>query len=227
MQTPDLVFRGRRPVGDHALVLAVADVAPDETGEVPGAVRTAVEEGADAVRLAVRGDNLDAGHEADLLATVVGQVRRFSPQLFVAVATTSAEAARAACRAGADLLDDPATTPGSELIEVAAEFGTGYIAADPGLADQAVQRGVPREGVLVDPGPDLVRIESLIAAGRAVVTSFPAHDPGPGGLALAAVATRQGAAMVRARQVLPVRHVAEMAASVAGLRPPAKAVRWQ
>jgi dihydropteroate synthase len=54
-----------------------------------------------------------------------------------------------------------------------------------------------------------------------------AGDGTPAGLARTAVAASAGVAIIRTKHVRQVRHVAEMAASIAGTRPPAKAVRWE
>jgi dihydropteroate synthase len=127
------------------------------------------------------------------------------PDLFLAVDTADA----AGCEAGADLI-----LARSDLTDVAARFGAGYagspVPAAPGFVlDAGVLRAAPS---LPRDVPVLVSV---------------AGDGTPAGLALAALAASAGAAIIRTRHVRATRHVAEMAASIAGTRPPAKAVRWE
>jgi dihydropteroate synthase len=197
MKTPDLVFRGRRLSRDRALVLAAVDVLP-EPDTARDVVLGAVEDGADLVGFAGTG-----------VEPLVAWARSKFPDLFLAVDTADAEVAAACCEAGADLI-----LARSDLTDVAARFGAGYagssVPAAPGFVLDA--------GVLRAP-PSLPRdVPVLVSV---------AGDGTPAGLALAALAASAGAAIIRTRHVRATRHVAEMAASIAGTRPPAKAVRWE
>ncbi|WP_410568079.1 dihydropteroate synthase [Amycolatopsis sp. cmx-4-61] len=164
------------------------------------AARSAVAEGADLVSF--------AGSDAESL---VESARAAFPGLFVGVATADASVAAACCEAGADLI-----LARADLAEVAARYGVGYAApaipAEAGLPDSAVVLDI---GEFRTPLPD-----------SPVLASVPG-DGTPGGLALAALAASAGVAILRTEHVRQVRHVAEMAASIAGTRPPAKAVRWE
>ncbi|SFW68884.1 dihydropteroate synthase [Amycolatopsis australiensis] len=197
MKTPDLVFRGRRLSSDRALVLAAVQVLP-EPDAAREAVVSAVEDGADLVSF--RGTGVEP---------LVTWARSKFPDLVVAVETAEPSVAAACCEAGADLI-----IARSDLTEVAARFGAGYagpsVPSAPGFVlDVGVLRAAP---ALPEDVPVLVE---------------PAGDGTPAGLALAALAASAGAAIIRTRHVRATRHVAEMAASIAGTRPPAKAVRWE
>jgi dihydropteroate synthase len=197
MKTPDLVFRGRRLSRDRALVLAAVDVLP-EPDTARDVVLGAVEDGADLVGFAGTG-----------VEPLVAWARSKFPDLFLAVDTADAEVAAACCAASADLI-----LARSDLTGVAARFGAGYagssVPAAPGFVlDAGVLRAAPS---LPRDVPVLVSV---------------AGDGTPAGLALAALAASAGAAIIRTRHVRATRHVAEMAASIAGTRPPAKAVRWE
>lgn len=197
MKTPDLVFRGRRLSGDRALVLAAVQVLP-EPDAAREAVLNAVEDGADLVSFAGTG-----------VESLVAWARSKFPELFLAVDTADASVAAAGCAAGADLI-----VARAELTEVAARFGAGYAAPSvpsaPGFVfDAGVVRAAPS---FPDGVPVLVEV---------------AGDGTPAGLALAALAASAGAAIIRTAHVRPTRHAVEMAASIAGTRPPSKAVRWE
>lgn len=197
MKTPDLVFRGRRSSADRALVLAAIQVLP-EPHTAREAVLRAVEEGADLVGFAGTG-----------VEPLVAWARSKFPDLVLAVDTADAPVAAACCAAGADLI-----LARSDLTEVAARFGAGY--AGPSVVD------LP--GFVLDVG--VVRTAPTLPADVPVLLEV-AGDGTPGGLALAALAASAGAAIIRTGHVRATRHVAEMAASIAGTRPPAKAVRWE
>jgi dihydropteroate synthase len=197
MKTPDLVFRGRRLSRDRALVLAAVDVLP-EPDTARDVVLGAVEDGADLVGFAGTG-----------VESLVAWARSKFPDLFLAVDTADAEVAAACCAAGADLI-----LARRDLTDVAARFGAGYA----GSSVPAAPGFVLDTGVLRAP-PSLPRdVPVLVSV---------AGDGTPAGPALAALAASAGAAIIRTRHVRATRHVAEMAASTAGTRPPAKAVRWE
>ncbi|OXM67685.1 dihydropteroate synthase [Amycolatopsis vastitatis] len=212
MKTPDLVFRGRRLSSDRALVLAAVEVLPDTSAARTAATaataaqvaaRNAVADGADLVSFAGTG-----------VEPLVAWARETFPSLFVAVDTADPSDAAACCEAGADLV-----VARADLSGVAARFGTGYAASSvPGAA------GLPAEGVVLDAG--VVRT-AVPPPGDFPVLAEVAGDGTPGGLALAALAASAGVAIIRTAHVRRVRQVAEMAASIAGTRPPAKAVRWE
>jgi dihydropteroate synthase len=204
MKTPDLVFRGRRVSGDRALVLAAVQVLP-ELDSAREAALGAVAAGADLVSF--------AGTGAEPL---VGWAREKFPDLVLAVDTADAAVAEACCDAGADLI-----LAQTDLVEVAARFEAGYAGAS---VSDAVARGVPPEGAVLDVG--VLRAAPSLPADVPVLLGV-AGDGTPGGFALAALAASAGAAIVRTAHVRETRHVVEMAASIVGTRPPAKALRWE
>jgi dihydropteroate synthase len=201
MKTPDLVFRGRRLSSDRALVLAAVEVLP-ESSAARDAVRAAVADGADLVSFAGTGTE-----------SLVGWARETFPDLFIGAETADPSVAAACCEAGADLI-----VARADLTGVAARFGAGYAASS--LSDAA---GLPEGGVVRDVGV----LRAVAPLGDFPVLAEVAGDGTPGGLARAALAASAGVAIIRTRHVRQVRHVAEMAASIAGTRPPAKAVRWE
>ena len=203
MKTPDLVFRGRRLSSDHALVLA--KVSPLLTARET--IREAAGDGADLV--VIDGDNPES---------LVEWARETFPGLVVGVATERAEVARAACSAGAELIESR-----GRFFEIAVEFGVGYLGPD---VDDAVAAGVPREGVVLDGGVVGPAGSLPVVNGWPVAVGV-AGDGTPGGLAVAALAASAGVTIIRTAHVRHTRHAVEMTASIAGTRPPAKAVRWE
>ncbi|MGW3958323.1 dihydropteroate synthase [Amycolatopsis sp. NPDC005003] len=149
---------------------------------------------------------------ADLVSvpgSLVEAARETFPDLVVGVDTTDPSVAAVCCEAGADLILTRA-----DLAEVAARYGAGYVAPEvPSVTGLSVVR-------------DIGEFRSMPAGDVPVLASV-AGDGTPGGLALAALAASAGVAIIRTKHVRGVRHAAEMAASIAGTRPPAKAVRWE
>jgi dihydropteroate synthase len=117
------------------------------------------------------------------------------------------------------------------------------IAQTTAAARRMVALGVPREGVLIDPTHDfgkntwhslelVHRTGELVATGWPVLMALsnkdfvgetldlPVDQRLEGTLAATAIACWLGAAVVRAHHVPPTRRVVEMAASIAGSRPP-------
>ncbi|HET9254258.1 MAG TPA: dihydropteroate synthase [Pseudonocardiaceae bacterium] len=115
-------------------------------------------------------------------------------------------------------------------------------------AAKLVRLGVPREGILIDPTHDfgkntwhglelLRRCDELVATGWPVLMALSnkdfigetlgveLDDRVTGTLAATAIAAWAGVRVFRAHQVRQTRHVLEMVASIAGTRPPARAVR--
>jgi dihydropteroate synthase len=115
-------------------------------------------------------------------------------------------------------------------------------------AGNLVRLGVPREGILIDPTHDfgkntwhglelLRRCDELVATGWPVLMALSnkdfigetlgvgLDDRVDGTLAATAIAAWAKVRVFRAHQVRQTRHVLEMVASIAGTRPPARAVR--
>jgi dihydropteroate synthase len=170
----------------------------------------------------------------------------------LAVAGNPAEAA-AAVRAGAALVELPAAGPAAIAafrashpgVLVCAECDQADVVRDPATALRtgAILRcdglpaadgaGVPRPRLLVEVPPAMVA--RAIAAGYAALVDLadsPAQPPDPGlaagPIAIAAICAWLGAAVVRTSapgQVRQVRRALDMAESIRGTRPPARAVR--
>jgi dihydropteroate synthase len=185
----ELVIRGRRPVRDRALVMAIVNRTPDSFYDhgatfaddaAKVAIDRAVAEGADMIDIggvaASPGDDVDVEEEIRRVVPTVEYIRERYPDIVISIDTWRHEVGAAACRAGADLLNDAWAGFDPKLIDVAAEFGAGYVCthtggreprAEPvrpdyadvvaavldytvGLAELAEARGVPRGGILID-----------------------------------------------------------------------------
>jgi dihydropteroate synthase len=129
---------------------------------------------------AAPGDPVDAAEESRRVVEVIEAVRERHRDVVISVDTYRAEVGDAACRAGADLINDAWGGWDPELAEVAARHGVGLVCTHAGglpprtrphrveyddvvvdvrdtvvaLAERAVRLGVARESVLIDPGHD-------------------------------------------------------------------------
>jgi dihydropteroate synthase len=284
----DLVFRGRRLVRDRALIMGIVNRTPDsfydhgatfEEQLARDAISRAVADGADVVDIggvpASPGPEVTVDEELRRILPTLEWARDTYPDLVISVDTYRHEVAERACQAGADLLNDTWAAADPAMLDVAAEYGAGYVCAhtdgltprtDPvrpqyddvvaavvedtaRLAEKAAARGVPREGILIDPAIDftkhtlhslavLRRVDALVDTGWPVLIAIsnknfvsetldvPLDDRVTGTLAATALAAQAGAAMFRAHQVRETRQTVEMVASIAGTRPPARAERW-
>lgn len=243
------------------------------------AIRDAVAEGADVVDIggvpASPGPEVTVAEELRRVLPTLEWMRAEFPGLVISVDTFRPEAAEALCAAGADLINDTWQTYDDGMLDVAAKYGTGYvcshagglaprtdpvrpeyddvvtdvIAATTALAERAVARGVPREGILIDPAIDfgkhtwhslalLRNVDKLVATGWPVLMALSnknvvgetldvtLDDRVTGTLAATALAAKAGAAMFRAHQVRQTRQTVEMVASILGQRPPARPERY-
>jgi dihydropteroate synthase len=241
-------------------------------------VAAVIEEGAEIVDIggvkAGYGDDVDVAEEIRRTASFVEQVRSTYPSLVISVDTWRAPVARELCHRGADLINDTWGGADAELVSVAAEFGVGLVCSHAGglaprtdphrptytdvvaevvsavtaLADRAVESGVPRDKILVDPTHDFGkntyhsleltrRLDELVATGWPVLVALsnkdfigetlglPTDERLTGTLAATAVSAWHGAQVFRAHQVAETRQVLEMVASIKGTRPPARAIR--
>ena len=212
----ELVIRGRRPVRDRALVMAIVNRTPDSFYDqgatfaddaATAAIDRAVAEGADMIDIggvaASPGDDVDVDEEIRRVVPTVEYIRERYPDIVISIDTWRHEVGAAACRAGADLLNDAWAGFDPKLIDIAAEFGAGYVCTHTGgrepraepvrpayddvvatvldytvqLAELAEARGVPREGILIDAtgfGKNTVdHLELLRAVPQFVATGWP------------------------------------------------------
>jgi len=179
---------------DRALVMGIVNRTKDSfydhgaTFDEPAALAAVdrlVEEGADlvdigGVRAGAHGERVDAGEELRRVVPLVERVRERHPDLVISVDTWRHEVGRAACAAGADLINDTWAGADPRLAEVAAEFGAGMVCSHTGgaeprtdphrvrytdvvaevvaelvaRAEHVVSLGVPAESVLIDPTHD-------------------------------------------------------------------------
>lgn len=179
------------------LVMAIVNRTPDSFYD-PGStwapdralarVQEAVTQGADLVDIggvkAGHGQVVDEAEEIRRVVPFVETVRARWPQLLISVDTWRSGVAAAACRAGADLLNDAWGGVDPELAGVAAEFGAALVCAHTAglaprtnphrieyddvvadvidacstLARRALAEGVDPSRIIVDPAHDFAKI---------------------------------------------------------------------
>ena len=188
-----LVLHGRSFPPGRLLVMAIVNRTPDsfyrpgltwDEGAALDRVHQVVAEGADILDVggvpAKPGEEVTALEEMRRVVPFIAAVRAAYPDLVISADTWRHEVGRAACEAGADLLNDTWGGWDPELTEVAAEFGAGLVCSHAGglpprtrpfrvsypdvvadvldrvlgLADRAVRTGVDPAGIIVDPAHD-------------------------------------------------------------------------
>ena len=188
-----LTLRGRSFPPGRLLVMAIVNRTPDsfyqpgltwDEGAAVERVHQVVAEGADILDVggvpAKPGEEVTALEEMRRVVPFIAAVRAAYPDLVVSADTWRHEVGRAACEAGADLLNDTWGGWDPELTEVAAEFGAGLVCSHAGglpprtrpfrvsypdvvadvldrvlgLADRAVRTGVDPAGIIIDPAHD-------------------------------------------------------------------------
>jgi dihydropteroate synthase len=238
------------------------------------AVSRAVDDGADIIDIggvkAGPGAAVDAAEEMRRTVPTIVAVRAKFPDVVISIDTWRASVAREAVAAGADLINDTWAGADPELAEVAAQTGAGLVCSHAGglsprwrphrvayddvvadvvktvtqLADRAVELGVRRDGILVDPTHDFGkntrhsleltrRLGELSATGWPVLVALsnkdfigetldaPVDDRLNGTLATTAISAWLGARVFRAHQVKQTRQALDMVSSIRGDRPPA------
>ncbi|WP_430741688.1 dihydropteroate synthase [Streptomyces sp. P13-3-3] len=220
------------------------------------------------------GEEVSAEEEVRRTVGFVAEVRRRFPDVVISVDTWRHEVGEAVCEVGADVLNDAWGGVDPRLAEVAARYGAGLVCthaggAEPrtrphratyddvmadildvtlGLAERAVELGVPRESVMIDPGHDFGkntrhsleatrRLGEMVATGWPVLVSLsnkdfvgetldrPVKERVVGTLATTAVSAWLGARVYRVHEVAETRQVLDMVSSIAGDREPAVARR--
>ena len=221
------------------------------------------------------GEEVDIAEEIRRTVPFVAKVRSRHPDLVISVDTWRAEVARAVCEAGADLLNDSWGGYDPKLAEVAAEYQVGIVCTHTGgheprkrprigieyadvmgdilgqtlrLAERALELGVPRESIIIDPTHDFGkntrhsleatrRLGEMIETGWPVLVSLsnkdfigetldlPVRQRLTGTLATTAICAWLGARIYRVHEVAETRQVLDMVSSIQGTRPPAIAER--
>jgi dihydropteroate synthase len=186
-------------LGSHAfppgqpLIMAIVNRTPDsffrpgltwDESAAMARVHDVIAEGADIVDVggvpAAPGAHVDAAEEIGRTAGFIAAIRASYPDIVISVDTWRHEAGRAACEAGADLINDSWGGFDERLAEVAAEFGAGLVCAHVGpqqprtrpfrvsypdvmadvlartqqLADAAVKAGVDPARIVIDAAHD-------------------------------------------------------------------------
>lgn len=269
------------------LVMAIVNRTPDSFFDKGASwaddaamerVHQVVADGADIIDIggvkAGPGEYVSPEEEARRVVPFIEAVRSAYPDVVISVDTWRHEVGRAACLAGADVMNDAWGGVDPRLAEVAAEFSAGIICTHTGgatprtrphrvayddlmqdiinrttdLAERALAAGVPREGIVIDPGHDFGkntwhsleatrRTDELVATGWPVLMSTSNKDfigetlDRPvdarllGSLASVAVTAFAGARIFRVHAVPETREVLDMVASIQGNRAPARTVR--
>jgi dihydropteroate synthase len=186
-------------LGGHAfppgrpLIMGIVNRTPDsfyrpgltwDEGVAMDRTAAIIAEGADIIDIggvpAAPGTQVDAQEEIRRTAGFVAAVRGRFPDAVISVDTWRHEVARAACAAGADLINDSWGGHDERLPAVAAEFGAGLVCSHAGrqrprtrpfrvsyqdvvadvighttyLAEQALHAGVHPERIVIDPAHD-------------------------------------------------------------------------
>lgn len=220
------------------------------------------------------GEEVTPAEEARRTVGFVAEVRKRHPEIVISVDTWRHEVGEAVCEAGADVLNDAWGGVDPRLAAVAGRYGAGLVCthaggAQPrtrphrvtyedvmadilrvttGLAERAVELGVRREGIMIDPGHDFGkntrhsleatrRLGEMARTGWPVLVSLsnkdfvgetldqPVRERLTGTLATTAISAWLGSQVYRVHEVAQTRQVLEMVASIAGHRPPAVARR--
>ncbi|MCD4527414.1 dihydropteroate synthase [Nocardioides sp. cx-173] len=279
---------GRHSFADDAtLMMAIVNRTPDSFYDRGATwaedkaferVRLVVEQGAEIVDIggikAAPGVEIDAAEEKARVVDFVARVRESFPGLVISVDTWRAEVGRAACEAGADVLNDAWGGADPELVDAAAEFGAGLICTHTGgatprtrpyrveyddvvraaiddttaYAERALAAGVARESIVIDPAHDFGkntfhsleltrRLGEMVATGWPVLVSLsnkdfvgetlglPVGERLTGTLAATAVCALAGARLYRVHEVVETRQTVDMVWTIAGRRPPRRAIR--
>ena len=137
-------------------------------------VHQVVAEGADIVDVggipAAPGADVDVAEEIKRTAGFIAAIRASYPDIVISVDTWRHETGRAACEAGADLLNDSWGGYDERLAEVAAEFGAGLVCAHVGRQQPRTR---PFRVAYADVMADVLDRVELLAA-RALAAGVPA-----------------------------------------------------
>jgi dihydropteroate synthase len=279
---------GRHEFADDAtLMMAIVNRTPDSFYDQGATwaedkafdrVSLVVEEGAEIVDIggikAAPGVEIGPDEEKSRVVDFVARVRETYPGLVISVDTWRAEVGRAACAAGADVLNDAWGGADPELVDAAAEHDDAIICSHTGgvtprtrpyrieyddvvaaaiadtvaYAERAIAAGVDPRSVVIDPAHDFGkntfhsleltrRLGEMVATGYPVLVSLsnkdfvgetldlPVGERLTGTLAATAVSALAGARVYRVHEVIETRQVVDMVNTIAGRRPPRRAIR--
>jgi dihydropteroate synthase len=241
-------------------------------------VRDVVRDGAEIVDIggvkAAPGDTVSVAEEIDRTASMVAAVRAEFPELVISVDTWRHEVGEAACQAGADLLNDAWGGWDPDLAAVAATFDAALVCTHAGgveprtrpfrvsypdvmadvlsrtvgEAERALELGVDRRSILIDPGHDFGkntrhsleltrRLREMVDTGWPVLVSLsnkdfvgesldrPVGERLIGTLAATSVTAWLGAQVFRAHNIPETRQTLDMVATIRGTRQPTRTVR--
>ncbi len=177
------------------LLMAIVNRTPDsffrpgETWDEQNAmerVRLVIAEGADIIDVggvaAAPGQDVDVREEIRRTAGFIAAVRAAFPDVVISIDTWRHEAAREACAAGADLINDSWGGWDDKLAAVAAEAGAGLVCSHAGgQAPRTRPHRVSYDDVVADVLAHTQRLaERAVAAGvdAARIVIDPAHDFG-------------------------------------------------
>jgi dihydropteroate synthase len=178
---------------DQTLMMAIVNRTPDsffdkgatwDEDKAFERVGHLISDGAEIVDIggikAAPGEEIGVTEEKCRVVDFVARVRSAYPGLVISVDTWRAEVGRAACAAGADLLNDAWGGADPEIVDVAAEYGVGLVYTHTGrgrvrtrpfrmdyedvvaaaigdtvaYAERALAAGVDRESLIIDPAHD-------------------------------------------------------------------------
>jgi dihydropteroate synthase len=241
-------------------------------------VALVVEQGAEIIDIggikAAPGVEISEAEEMSRVVDFVARVRAAYPSLVISVDTWRASVGAAVCAAGADVLNDAWGGADPELAGAAAEGGAAIVCTHTGgvtprtrpyrieyddvvaaaiadttaYASRALDAGVPRESIVIDPAHDFGkntfhsleltrRLGEMVDTGWPVLVSLsnkdfvgetldlPVGSRLVGTLAATAVCALAGARIYRVHEVVETRQVVDMVSSIAGRRPPHRAIR--
>jgi len=253
-RTPDSFFAGARTFGLDAALERVDQAVAQGAGIIDvGGVK------------AGPGDEVDEVEEARRVIDLIAAIRARHSDIVISVDTFRSSVADRACQAGADLVNDAWGGWDPDLAAVAAAHGAGIVCTHAGglkprtrphrveyddvvghviqsvtdLAQRAVDAGVNRSSIIIDPGHDfgknshhsmLVtrRLDELVETGWPVLVALsrkdfigealdlPPDDRLEGTLAATAVSAWLGARVFRAHDVEATTRVLRTVAAIRG-----------
>ena len=279
---------GRHAFADDAtIMMAIVNRTPDSfydqgatwaEDKASARVDLVVGQGAEMVDIggikAAPGVEIGEAEERSRVVDFVARVREEHPGVVISVDTWRASVGDAACRAGADVLNDAWGGADPEMVDVAAAHDAAIICTHTGgatprtrpyrveyddvvrsaiddtvaYAERALAAGVARESIVIDPAHDFGkntfhsleltrRLGEMVETGWPVLVSLsnkdfvgetldkPVGERLLGTLAATAICATAGARIYRVHEVVETRQVVDMAWTIAGRRPPARAIR--